>query len=458
MAPTSIEHMFETMGLREAATGLTAPLTTRDLRQVLAALARLDRDVDDAERVDQIRVLEEIKAAAGAAQARATADLDSSQRARQADARVRAADQGKGVAAQVALARRESPVRGSVHLGLAKALVGEMPHTLRALERGRLSEWRATLLVRETACLSREDRATVDRLLAADSRTFEGWGDRRLVAEARRLAYRLDAESVVRRARKASSERRVTCRPAPDTMAYLTALLPVQDAVAAYAALSQQADSARSSGDARSRGQLMADALVARVTGREAGRPASVEVQLVMTDKALLAGGREPADLTGFGRVPAGWARDLVAAAASKAGAVWLRRLFTAPATGELVALESRSRRFPVGLRRFIVARDRTCRTPWCDAPIRHADHPEPHEAGGPTSARNGQGLCEACNQAKQAPGWRARPRQTLTGHAVDVTTPTGHTYRSTAPPPPGAEPPAPPTPEAAFAELVLTA
>ncbi|GAP54887.1 hypothetical protein AHiyo6_14520, partial [Arthrobacter sp. Hiyo6] len=64
-----------------------------------------------------------------------------------------ATDLGKDVAAQIALARRESPARGSRLLGLAKALMTEMPHTLAALQSGELNEWRATLLVRETACL-----------------------------------------------------------------------------------------------------------------------------------------------------------------------------------------------------------------------------------------------------------------------------------------------------------------
>jgi len=59
------------------------------------------------------------------------------------------AKQGRGVAGEVALARRDSPARGGRHLGLAKALVHEMPHTLAALESGALSEWRATLIARE---------------------------------------------------------------------------------------------------------------------------------------------------------------------------------------------------------------------------------------------------------------------------------------------------------------------
>ena len=52
-------------------------------------------------------------------------------------------------------------------------------------------------------------------------------------------------------------------------MAYLTALLPVADAVAAHTALVRAADTTRSSGqdrDGRGRGQVMADTLVDRLT------------------------------------------------------------------------------------------------------------------------------------------------------------------------------------------------
>ncbi len=75
------------------------------------------------------------------------------------------------------------------------------------------------------------------------------------------------------------------------------------------------------------------------------------------------------------------------------------------PDSGELVGLDSRSRRFPSGLASLIEARDQTCRMPWCDAPIRQIDHIVPVEDGGKTAYANGEGLCEACNYAKQAPG-----------------------------------------------------
>ena len=126
-----------------------------------------------------------------------------------------------------------------------------MPHTLAALESGRLNEWRATLMVKETACLSAADRCVVDEELAADPGRLTGAGDRALVALVRSAAYRLDPRSVTERASKAAAERHVSLRPAPDTMAYLSALLPVGAGVAVHAALTRHADSLRSDGDGR---------------------------------------------------------------------------------------------------------------------------------------------------------------------------------------------------------------
>ena len=80
-----------------------------------------------------------------------------------------------------------------------------------------------------------------------------------------------------------------------------------------------------------------------------------------MTDRTLLAGGDEPAHLVGLGPLPAPMARDL---ARDTDADVWLRRLFTRPEDGALVAMESRRRLFPDRLRRFLVLRDQTCRTP----------------------------------------------------------------------------------------------
>ncbi len=418
----------------------TAGVRVADLAPILAGIPA---PASAAALMEETRELEDLKSALAARQARLAVAFDLAQRREQALAGVPAEQLGTGIAAQIALARRESPAKGGRLLGLATALVTEMPHTLTALETGQLNEWHATLLVRETACLPAADRTAVDEELAPDTGTFNGAGDRALIAAARAAAYRRDPRSVTQRAAHAATERHVSLRPAPDTMCYLTALLPVGQGVAVHAALTRHADTARAAGDPRSLGQLKADTLVERITGR-AGGLNGVEIQLVMTDRTLFQADSEPARLPGYGIVPAGWARTLLTntgtagtAGTEPAFATWLRRLYTAPGTGELIAMDSRARIFPAGLRRFIQARDDTCRTPYCDAPIRHLDHIIPWHNGGTTSLNNGAGLCEACNHTKETPGWNAQPRPGPR-HTLELTTPTGHTYTSTAPPLPG--------------------
>lgn len=402
-------------------------------------LAVVDHELDDPARIDLIRALEELSCAAAGAQAVLTADLDDSQRADQAARGVPAAHRGRGVAAQVALARRESPHRGQQHLGLAKILRSELPHTLQAFRAGRITEWTAMLVARETACLGLEDRATVDLELAGNPDRIEAMGDRELIREAQRLAYRLDAASVVERRRRAEEDRRVSLRPAPEVMSQLSALLPVKLGVAVYAVLTREADRLRAAGDPRSRGQLMADVLVERVlatsSGREATSRTGVMVDVVVSDAVLWGDSEEAGHVDGFGPVPADLARDFAFGEdLDDLGRRWFRRLYARPETGSLVGLDSTARLMPAGLARVLRLRDRTCRTPWCDAPIRHSDHVRAAIDGGETSERNGQGLCEACNHAKQAPGWRAGPAPGIR-HTVEIITPTGHTHRSAAPP-----------------------
>ena len=345
---------------------------------------------------------------------------------------------GRGIAEQVALARRESPHRGRQHLGLAKVLAdGELPHTRAAFAAGRITEWRATLIARETACLELSDRLQIDNELAGDSagaERLEAMGDAELVAEVRRRAYALDPAAFVTRRRRAEAERRVTLRPAPDVMAHLGALLPVAQGVAVHAALSRDADTKTAAGDPRSRGQIMADTLVARVTGHETAPAVPVQVVLMVPDAVLFGTAEDPAHLDGYGPIPAELARELVHTAIADAAALTtLRRVYVRPHTRRLVAMDSVARCFPDGLDLFIRLRDRICRTPWCDAPIRHTDHVTGHVEGGATSEANGQGLCESCNHAKQARGWHGQPRPGP-HHETEIHTPTGHRYRSRAP------------------------
>ena len=422
-------------GSTSGAAGSLLPVapTLDGLRDALGAFAAHDgAGLTETELVDHLTALEKVKSAIAAAQARVSATLATTRARSEADAGVPAAERCRGLGNEIGLARQESPVRGRQHLGLALVLVHEMPHTLAALTRGDISEWRATLVARETATLSKAHRAQVDTELTGQ---LTGVGDKKVADLARAIGYRLAPGSALRRIRGAETDRRVGLRPAPDTMCNLTALLPVAQGVACKAALTNDADAKRAAGDPRTRGQIMADTLVERITGQTSANAVPVEVGLVMTDTTLLGGDQTPAHLDGYGAIPAFLARRLVRAAEE----AWVRRLYTSPHSSSLVAMDSRRRTFDGQLRRFLILRDQTCRNPWCDAPVRHVDHVRRAGDGGPTTADNGQGLCEACNYAKESSGWRTRRvAGPGPGHVVETVTPTGHRHQSRAPDPPG--------------------
>ena len=232
----------------------------------------------DCHRIEEMRRLEEVKAAAAAAQARVTVAFEASQLARQEAAGVRREQRGRGIGDQVALARGCPASQGSRHLGFAKAMA-EMPHTLALLTRGR-----GRRVDRDPpgprngrSCRWRTARWSTSGSARCGSTPPPGWSTnpwvleqtpRRVEGAARALAAELDPQAAVRRAAKATGQRRVTIRPTPDTMTYLTGLLPVAQGVAAWASLRAAARAAKAAGDERTESQLMADLFVQRLTGQ----------------------------------------------------------------------------------------------------------------------------------------------------------------------------------------------
>jgi hypothetical protein len=125
-----------------------------------------------------------------------------------------------------------------------------------------------------------------------------------------------------------------------------------------------------------------------------------VQVNLVITDFSAFGITDNPAEIFGLGPLPAPLARQLIDDAVAKHAATH-KKLYTDPASGALVGMESRSRVFPDQLGQLIAFRDQHCRHPYCDSPIKHLDHIHPHAHGGPTSFSNGQGLCARHNLIK---------------------------------------------------------
>ncbi|GAA2025428.1 HNH endonuclease signature motif containing protein [Yaniella flava] len=413
-----------------------------DLEAVCEDLVEMDPAGSEAEAIELLAVLERSKSALSAVQAKHTAVLEQYRLNKQAAAGVPKDRWGTGLASEVGLARGDSPARGKRHLDTAHALVGCLPHTLHALEAGVIHEEHAQVVATETKWLSTKHRRMVDERIA---HRLDGVGPRTLGNMVRGEAQKLDQVTARDRQERSRSQRRVSVRPAPGGMAYISALVPMPQAVGVLACLHKAAtsrvadgdtvDPANPSGPRRSRDQLMADLLIERATGQTTAPAVAAEVQLVMTDAALFGDGQAPAWLTGHGPIPAETARNWVADPNAE---IFLRRVFTRPENHQLVGMESRRRAFPDGLKRMVTLRDGVCRTPYCDAPIQQIDHITPVNNGGPTSWDNASGLCAACNQTKEATGWRhdGNPDH------LTVITPTGHQYTTTTPPVSTAEPP----------------
>ena len=336
-----------------------------------------------------------------------------------------------GIGMEIGLARRESPHDGRRKLNLARALLRDLPETLAALERGDLNERRAEIIASETADLDARQRRAVDAAISAD---LAGLGDSALRDVVRREVLCRDEEGWLARHERARARRRVNGRILGDGMGRLTADLPATDVSMIMTSLSDAAEAARAQGDERSRSQLIADILVGRLGGLTRNAPPPTAVKLIVSAETLLGGGDEPGYVWGAGYVPASVARSLAVAGSQHASST-IQRLFAMPRTGALIAMESASSFFRGALADLIDLRDRRCRSPYCNAPIRHRDHVRSRADGGHTDLGNAQGLCEACNYAKESPGWRHEPvADPLAVTEIRVTTPTGHVHQSRAP------------------------
>jgi hypothetical protein len=421
-----------------------ADAVVRRLDEILDELAAVVADgtrASDVARIDRIARLEKLRAVTAALQAAESVRFAQSQVAEQLAADVHPDAIGRGIAEQIGLACRISPVAAARRLNTARAWWFELPDTYSQLTAGELSERVAETITAETRHLEPEARRQVDKQLKAAG--IGKLGFKAATECARKAGYEADPRAYVERSRTERKDRRVGVRPAPDTMAILTGYLPVEQGIACYAALRQHAAAAVATGDSRTRDQIMADTLVARITGQTTAADVNIELQLMMPlDSLINPDNPKAAVITGYGPLPAELAREILA---SSQGRKWWRRLFTATSntsTGSLpiVGGDPTRRYFDGWLAKLIRLRDQTCRDPYCDAPIRHLDHIIRYTDGGPTILVNGRGICERGNQVREMPGWHINVIDSgMLGrpHTIHITTPTGHHYLSRAPDPP---------------------
>jgi hypothetical protein len=277
---------------------------------------------------------------------------------------------------------------------------------------------RVSTVVAETAHLDPAERAEVDRLLAAEHIARRGIGTLRGLA--RTFAAQVAPGKFRARCAAARTGRRVTLRLGADGMTDLTAHLPAEQGAACYAALCTAFNevSVNPAPLTRSRGQVMADTLVERLTGQAVAEDVHVEVQVVVPIQALLDPHRPlPAEIPGLGPVPA----EVITTGAGRKA--W-RRLLTRD--GIVIGGDSRRRTFSGVLAELIRARDRwRCSEAQCDAPVREIDHIRQAADGGDTSFDQGRTVCRFHNELRELPGWRVE----RVPDGILTTTPTGHSY-----------------------------
>ncbi|MEU9820000.1 DUF222 domain-containing protein, partial [Pseudonocardia alni] len=297
------------------------------------ALARLliDQVVDDditllseADLIDQIRQIESLQASLAALQAtRIRAFAQAHVENRLTDDRADADGLHRSVVAQVQLACRVSTAEARTRVANARDLYAGFGRVRDLHIAGELSAAKVSAIAVECRDLDARRRRQVDARLAVHDLTRYGIG--RLRAMTRRLVAELAPDRFRARVHAARAERRITLRPAPDAMSYLTAYVPVEQGAACLAALHKafvevQVDPQPLT---RTRGQVLADTLVERVTGQATATAVNLEVQVTVPVQALLDPQSPlPAEIPGLGPIPA----DLLA---NPEGAKSLRRLLT---------------------------------------------------------------------------------------------------------------------------------
>ena len=310
----------------------------------------------------------------------------------------------------------------------------------------------------------------------------EGLTAARFTAKARRIREARFPESLPVRHKDALDKRRVCFEALPDGMSCISAFLAAENGLAIHTALSTAARGEKSTGDGRSMDQLRADILGSllldgggsagqrsaaggtRSSGQDTGSdrkpgthnaPAAVgagdpglqpggrvdgraessrkrgahrngiktEVMVLINADTLAGIDEAPAELNGYGPLSPDAGRRMIYQALS-----WTP-LVQDPATGEILGV-GRRRRIPSGLKRWLRARDGTCRFPGCGVNVQAAqiDHTRPWAQGGNTEHSNLEHLCPKHHRFKSLGYWKARQPEPGT---IEWTSPTGRQYRT---------------------------
>jgi hypothetical protein len=391
-------------------------------------------------------------------------------------------------ATELAAALRVSESAAQSLLDESAALTTTLPGTHAALREGALSYAHTVALVDEARNLPTSSHGEFETTLLPEASTRTAAGLRQ---RARVVRERLHPDSIEERCREARERRDVRLEPARDGMAWLTAYLPAEDAIAAYRRVSEIARGLGTTGDAEQhdertlaqrRADVMTDLLHDGImSGSGAGR--GVRAQVLVTVPALtlleregsctrghgsdsdtapalqtstgadiapgqgtsVGTGTSPGTSTGTGTGTSTAAANTLVPPATLEGygpisadvarrlaahAPSFTRLLTHPETGAVLSVGRDRYAVPRDLRLWLRVRDETCRFPGCgrSAASADVDHTVDWQHAGATRHDNLAHLCEAHHRLKHQTAWLVHQAG---GGVLEWTAPSGRHYRT---------------------------
>lgn len=350
----------------------------------------------------------------------------------------------RGVRLELAAALRVTEYAAGELLGFAEALVHSYPAVLASMERARITERHADLLV---AAVSEVEPELRERVLEPGLALAEAEPVGTFRRKLRALAEKVRSATLTERYARAVTRRRVAIEPDADGMGWLHLYAPLVAIHAAHARATaiattittRTAESPTSeTGDTRTLDQVRADVIVdLLVDGTVPAHPAaargvraSVFVTVPVlgllhdTDASRAAAGIDPPTVEGIGPIPLPVARELAGGAAG-----WTRVL-THPETGMVLSVGRDQYRPPPALQKLVKWRADRCMGPGCGMPATRCDvdHHVDWALGGATALTNLGPLCRGHHTVRHHTDWRIDPVPG-SGGAVRWTSPTGRHY-----------------------------
>lgn len=338
---------------------------------------------------------------------------------------------------EIAAALRISPNTAQNRIDTATLLVHHLQETTRALAEGSISTAHANAIARESAPLiyAGTEKSIIAKIEAKALASAEFSTPNQIAVAIRKAVAQVSPEELEARFNSAREERKVICYPERDGMATISALLTAPDARLVMRSIELHLANKESTSTRypvkdtlRSADQRRADAFVEILTSLKNGGNANIEssqikdsitkgaaneqksphnksamtINVIVDLPTLLGLAENPAELSGYGAIPASLARELAASHQ------W-RRFITDPISGGLLEVGRDKYQPPENLVEYINARDKTCRFPGCRraAELSDIDHAIPWDEGGETNPTNLGALCRRHHRLKTHGGWK---------------------------------------------------